>query len=59
MMIEAKGFHKLIMALYPENDPFLTSDSVFGVKESPCYIEPQLHRTILAVRCAIAFLSDI
>ncbi|KAF8525516.1 aromatic compound dioxygenase [Hysterangium stoloniferum] len=34
MMIEAKGYHKLVTAFYPEGDPFITSDSVFGVKES-------------------------
>ena len=34
VMIEAKGFRKLTTSLYPEGDPYLTSDSVFGVKKS-------------------------
>jgi hypothetical protein len=34
MMIEAPGFHKLTTALYPEGDPILSSDAVFGVKKS-------------------------
>ena len=34
MMIEAPGFHKLTTALYPEGDPILSSDAIFGVKKS-------------------------
>jgi hypothetical protein len=34
MMIKAPGFHKLTTALYPEGDPILSSDAVFGVKKS-------------------------
>jgi len=34
MMIDAPGFHKLVTALYPEGDEFLSSDAVFGVKKS-------------------------
>jgi hypothetical protein len=34
MMIEAPGFHKIVTSLYPENDEFLSSDAVFGVKKS-------------------------
>ena len=33
-MIEAPGFQKLITALYFNGDPYLESDSVFGVKKS-------------------------
>ena len=33
-MIEAPGFRKLTTALYPEGDPYLASDAVFGVKKS-------------------------
>ena len=33
-MIEAPGFQKLITALYLNGDPYLESDSVFGVKKS-------------------------
>jgi len=31
---EAHGYRKLVTALYPEGCPYITSDSVFGVKES-------------------------
>jgi hypothetical protein len=34
MVIEAPGFRKLVTALYPEGDEYLSSDSVFGVKKS-------------------------
>ncbi|KIJ40900.1 hypothetical protein M422DRAFT_60522 [Sphaerobolus stellatus SS14] len=34
MMVEKKGYHKLVTALYPEGDPYLTSDTVYGVKKS-------------------------
>jgi Dioxygenase len=34
MVIHAPGFHKLVTALYPEGDPYLTSDAVFAVKKS-------------------------
>ena len=34
VMIEAPGFRKLITALYFEDDPYLDSDAVFGVKDS-------------------------
>lgn len=34
VMIEKKGYHKLVTALYPEGDRYLTSDTVFGVKKS-------------------------
>lgn len=34
MMIEAPGFKKLTTALYPDGDPYITSDAVFGVKKS-------------------------
>ena len=33
-IVEAPGFQKLITALYFEGDPYLESDSVFGVKTS-------------------------
>ncbi|KAF8270419.1 Intradiol ring-cleavage dioxygenase [Lactarius quietus] len=34
MMIKAPGFRKLITALYPEDDAYVASDPVFGVKKS-------------------------
>ncbi|KAJ7777145.1 intradiol ring-cleavage dioxygenase [Mycena metata] len=34
MMLEAPGFEKLITALYWADDPYVTSDAVFGVKNS-------------------------
>lgn len=34
MMVEKEGFHKLVTALYPEDDEYLTSDTVFGAKKS-------------------------
>ncbi|PSS36963.1 hypothetical protein PHLCEN_2v1179 [Hermanssonia centrifuga] len=34
LMVEAPGFRKLITALYPEGDEWLSSDAVFGVKKS-------------------------
>jgi protocatechuate 3,4-dioxygenase beta subunit len=34
MMVEAPGYQKLITALYPEGDQWLSSDAVFGVKKS-------------------------
>jgi len=34
VMICAPGYHKLITALYPEGDPYLSSDVVSGVKKS-------------------------
>ncbi|VDB88790.1 unnamed protein product [Peniophora sp. CBMAI 1063] len=34
MMIEAPGYKKLTTAFYPEGDPYLASDAVFGVKRS-------------------------
>lgn len=33
-MIEAPGYVKLTTALYPDGDPYMTSDAVFGVKKS-------------------------
>lgn len=32
-MVEAPGFRKLITSLYPDGDPFLATDAVFGVKK--------------------------
>ena len=32
--IEAPGYRKLVTALYPKGDKWLTSDAVFGVKNS-------------------------
>lgn len=34
MMFEKSGFNTLITALYPEGDPLIFSDAVFGVKKS-------------------------
>ncbi|KAG8924360.1 hypothetical protein FRC02_010484 [Tulasnella sp. 418] len=34
IMIEAPGYETLITALYPEEDKYLSSDAVFGVKKS-------------------------
>ena len=34
VMIDAPGFHKLTTALYPEGDPYISSDVAFGVKKS-------------------------
>ncbi|KAA1472435.1 aromatic compound dioxygenase [Dentipellis sp. KUC8613] len=34
LMVEAPGYKKLITALYPEGDDYLSSDAVFGVKKS-------------------------
>ncbi|KAL0579468.1 hypothetical protein V5O48_002509 [Marasmius crinis-equi] len=34
VMIEAPGYEKLVTALYPRNDPYISSDAVFGVKSS-------------------------
>ncbi|KAK1224673.1 hypothetical protein PQX77_012419 [Marasmius sp. AFHP31] len=34
VMIEAPGFEKLVTALYPRGDPYISSDAVFGVKTS-------------------------
>ena len=34
MMFDKPGFHRLTTALYPEGDPLLSSDAVFGVKRS-------------------------
>jgi len=34
VMIHTPGYHKLITALYPEGDPYLSSDVVSGVKKS-------------------------
>ncbi|TCD63494.1 hypothetical protein EIP91_005353 [Steccherinum ochraceum] len=33
LMVEAPGFRKLVTALYPAGDEFLSSDAVFGVKK--------------------------
>ena len=46
MMIQAPGFHKLITALYPENDVYLASDPVFGVKKSLVVVRPHLRLII-------------
>ena len=32
--IEAPGYRKLVTALYPKGDKWLSSDAVFGVKSS-------------------------
>ena len=32
-MVEAPGFRKLVTSLYPDGDPFLATDAVFGVKK--------------------------
>ncbi|KAF8462639.1 aromatic compound dioxygenase [Russula ochroleuca] len=34
VVIHAPGFHKLVTALYPDGDPYLSSDVVHGVKKS-------------------------
>jgi len=34
LMVEAPGYNKLTTALFAEGDPYLASDSVFGVKKS-------------------------
>ncbi|KAI0049215.1 aromatic compound dioxygenase [Auriscalpium vulgare] len=34
LMIDAPGYRKLTTAVYPEGDPYLSSDVVFGVKKS-------------------------
>jgi len=34
MMFDAPGYRRLTTALYPEGDPYLSSDAVFGVKKS-------------------------
>ncbi|KAF8577937.1 aromatic compound dioxygenase [Ramaria rubella] len=34
LMVEAEGYRKLVTALYPEGDKYITSDTVFGVKKS-------------------------
>jgi len=34
MMFDAPGYRRLTTALYPEGDPYLNSDAVFGVKKS-------------------------
>jgi len=34
MMFDAPGYRRLTTALYPEGDPYLSSDVVFGVKKS-------------------------
>ena len=41
--IEAPGYRKLVTALYPKGDKWLSSDAVFGVKSS------------LVVVCVLAF----
>ncbi|KAK7685899.1 hypothetical protein QCA50_010706 [Cerrena zonata] len=33
LMVEAPGFRKLVTSLYPDGDPFLATDAVFGVKK--------------------------
>lgn len=33
-MVEAPGYRKLVTALYPRGDKWLSSDTVFGVKNS-------------------------
>jgi hypothetical protein len=43
MMIEAPGFKKLTTALYPEGDPYLESDAVFGVKKSLVVVRIPIH----------------
>jgi len=34
VVIDAPGFHKLTTALYPEGDPYLSSDVIFGERKS-------------------------
>lgn len=41
VVIEAPGFHKLTTALYPEGDPYLSSDFVLGVKKSLVVVSMQ------------------
>ncbi|CAL1699689.1 unnamed protein product [Somion occarium] len=33
-MVEKSGFRKLVTSLYPDGDPFLSTDAVFGVKKN-------------------------
>lgn len=40
LMITAPGYTTLTTALYPEGDPYLTSDTVFGVKKSLVVVRP-------------------
>lgn len=40
LMAEAQGFNKLVTALYPDGDAYLSSDAVFGVKKSLVVVRP-------------------
>jgi len=48
-MIEAPGFRKLITALYPEGDAYLSSDSVFGVKKSLVVVCPFIPSLVITL----------
>src|ERR1700722_12977422 len=40
LAVEAKGYRKLVTALYPAGDRWLASDVVFGVKKSLVVVSP-------------------
>jgi len=49
-MIDAPGFHKLTTALYPEGDPYLSSDVAFGVKKS---------LVVVRLHCSLAWVARV
>jgi len=50
VVIDAPGFHKLTTALYPEGDPYLSSDVIFGEKKSLVVVS--MHHPPVVAACA-------
>jgi len=50
VVIDAPGFHKLTTALYPEGDPYLSSDVIFGAKKSLVVVS--MHHLLVGVAWA-------
>jgi hypothetical protein len=56
VVIEAPGFHKLITSLYPEGDPYLSSDVTFGVKKSLVVVSMNILHYLRRLRAFFCFL---
>lgn len=49
-VIDTPYFHKVTTALYPEGDPRLSSDDIFGAKKSLVVV--RIHHPLVGVACA-------
>jgi hypothetical protein len=57
MMINAPRLHKLVTALYPEGDPYLSSDVAGGVKKSLVVVSGHVHTYVFF--CLASLTCDL